>query len=157
MREAHIDRFNTPEAHVPSGMMSQANLARSFENGATSGRASSVEIREVEGGHALVDTRGKGAVLAFRYPSGHVVAFEGWYGHSVSTSCMMTKMGLSHKCRHDDDRVYRANATSADAPTLRSSALSRSWGRATADCLLSTWLENHDPTHIGEAVSQVNK
>lgn len=31
-------------------MASQANLARSFENGATSGKASSVEIREIEGG-----------------------------------------------------------------------------------------------------------
>jgi hypothetical protein len=152
-------------------MMSQENLARSFENGATSGRASSVEIREIEGGYALVDTRGKAAVLAFRYPSGHfessdsedslsrhsatggeVVAFEGWYGHSVSTSTMMTKMGLSVTCRHDDDRLYRANATAAEAPTLKSSTL-RGWG-STADCLLGDWLDEHDPTHIGEAVTK---
>jgi len=132
--------------------MSQENLARSFENGTTSGQASSVEIREAEGGYALVDTRGKAAVLAFRYPSGHIVAFEGWYGHSVSTSTMMTKMGLSVTCRHDDDRLYRANATAAEAPTLKSSTL-HGWG-STADCLLGDWLDEHDPTHIGEAVAR---
>lgn len=125
--------------------MSQDNLARSFENGATSGRASSVEIRDIEGGHALVDTRGKGAVLAYRYPSGHIVAFEGWYGFSPSTSCMMTKMGLSYVTRHDEDRVYRANATAADAPITRVGG-SRQY--------LGDWLEEHDPTHIGEAVTK---
>lgn len=123
-------------------MVSQENLARSFENGATHGTASSVEITDIAGGHALVDTRGEGAVLAFRYPSGHVVAFEGWYGFSVSTSAMMTKMGLSHVCRHDEDRVYRANTTAADSPTTDE---------------LDEWLDEHDPTHIGQAVSSVNK
>lgn len=100
-------------------MMAQAELARAFENGATRGRASSVEVRECEGDHALVDTRGKGAVYAYRYPSGHVVAFEGWYGYSPSTSCALTKMGLSYVCRHDEDRDYRANATAAEAPVTR--------------------------------------
>ena len=123
-------------------MVSQANLARSFENGATSGSASSVEIREIAGGHAIVDTRCAGAVYAFRYPSGKIVAFEGWYGYSPSTSTMMTKMGISPTCRHDDDRDYRANVTAADAPT-------------TGD--LDDWLDEHDPTGIGQAVSQVNK
>jgi len=137
-------------------MASQANLARSFENGATDGKASSVEIRAVQGGHALVDTRGKGAVYAYRYPSGQVVAFEGWYGYSPSTSCMLTKMGLSPTCRHDSDRHYRANTTAADAPTLHASALSGGWSK-NADCLLSTWLEEHDPTGIGQNVSEVNK
>lgn len=123
-------------------MVSQENLARSFENGATHGKASNVEIREIEGGHALVDTRGRGAVLAFRYPSGHVVAFEGWYGYSISTSCMMTKMGLSPTCRHVEDRVYRANTTAAEQVTYQT---------------LERWLDEHDPTHIGQAVSTVNK
>jgi hypothetical protein len=129
-------------------MQSQANLARAFENGATRGRASSVEVRECEGGHALVDTRGKGAVYAYRYPSGHVVAFEGWYGYSPSTSCALTKMGLSYVCRHDEDRDYRANATAADAPITRVGG-SRQY--------IGDWLDEHDPTHIGQAVSRVNK
>lgn len=123
-------------------MVSQETLARSFENGATNGAASSVEIREIAGGHALVDTRGKGAVYAFRYPSGQVVAFEGWYGYSPSTSCMMTKMGVSPTCRHDEDRVYRANTTAADAPTTST---------------LDDWLDEHDPTGIGQNVATVNK
>jgi len=129
-------------------MASQANLARSFENGATSGKASSVEIREIEGGHAIVDTRGKGAVLAYRYPSGQVVAFEGWYDYSPSTSCMMTKMGLSPACRHESDRHYRANTTAAEAPISRVGG-SREY--------LGDWLEGRDPTGIGQNVSQVNK
>jgi hypothetical protein len=133
-------------------MMSQDNLGRSFENGATSGRASNVEIREAEGGYALVDTRGKGAVLAYRYPSGHIVAFEGWYGYTVSTSCMMTKLGLSVTCRHDEDRVYRANATAADAPTVRERAM-HGYGTK-PHVTLADWLDDHDPTHIGEAVSR---
>lgn len=130
-------------------MLSQDALGRAFENGAKSGRASSVEIRPVGGGHALVDTRGKAAVYAYRYQSGHVVAFEGWYGHSPSTSSMMTLLGVSPTCRHEEDRVYRANATAAEAPTLTESALS-GWG-STADCTLADWLYDHDPTHIGDA------
>lgn len=102
-----------------SAMASQRDLARSFENGATSGKASSIEICEIEGGHAIVDTRGKGAVYAYRYPSGQVVAFEGWYGYSPSTSSMLTKMGLSPTCRHDEDRVHRADSVSKDAPITR--------------------------------------
>jgi hypothetical protein len=151
----------------PSAMTSQANLARSFENGATTGKASSVEIREfepsdsdgsqsadsktpreIEGGHAIVDTRGKGAVLAYRYPSGKVVAFEGWYGYSPSTSCMMTKMGLSPACRHEDGRHYRANTTAAEAPVTRVG------GRRE---YIGDWLEGRSPTGIGANVSTVNK
>jgi hypothetical protein len=131
-------------------MMSQRDLARAFENGATGGRASNVEIRAPADGHALVDTRGRGAVLAYRYPSGEIVAFEGWYGYSVSTSVMLTKMGLSYVCRHDDDCVYRANASSADAPTVRGADAWTVVGeRGGADCTLHEWLDTHDPTHIG--------
>lgn len=122
-------------------MLSQDALGRAFENGAQSGRASSVEIRSLGGGHALVDTRGEGAVYAYRYPSGHIVAFEGWYGYSPSTSSMMTLLGVSPTCRHEDDRVYRANATAAEAPITRVGG-SRPY--------LGDWLYEHDPTHIGD-------
>lgn len=134
-------------------MVSQRTLARSFENGATSGAASSVRIEEHDGGYALVDTRGKGAVYAFRYPSGHIVAFEGWYGYSPSTSSIMTKMGLSHVARHDDDRAYRANATAAEAVTVKESAL-RNDRSLRIDSTLSEWLEEHEPTHIGDAIAR---
>lgn len=124
-------------------MTSQGQLAAAFARGETDGDASSIEIRETEGGHAIVDTRGREAVLAFRYPSGGVVAFEGWYGHSPSTSSMLTKMGLSPTARHDDDREYIANATSADAP------VDRDWVGRAGDCTLADWLDSHDPTMIG--------
>jgi len=129
-------------------MMAQEELARAFENGATSGCASSVEVRELAGGYALVDTRGKGAVYAYRYPSGQVVAFEGWYGYSPSTSCMLTKMGLSPTCRHEDDSDYHANTTAAEAPISRVGG-SREY--------VGDWLDGRDPAGIGQNVSEVNK
>jgi len=82
---------------------------------------------------------------------------------------MMTKMGLSPACRHEESRHYRANTTAAEAPISRvggsresaSSADSANEASATRGDsrreYLGDWLDGRDPTGIGQNVSQVNK
>jgi hypothetical protein len=84
----------------------QRNLGREFLFGETSGRASNVEIKHFPNvgltaligyGHAVYATREIG--------TGTVVYYEGWYGRSASTSCQLTKMGLSKNSPDHDLNV----------------------------------------------------
>lgn len=98
-------------------MTTQRELGQAFEAGATEGRASNLAIQECAGGYALVDVRGP-AVLAYRFPGTHrIVSFDGWYGFSTTTSCMMTKAGVGPQARRDDDRIDRADVHVHKDPT----------------------------------------
>jgi len=74
-------------------MTSQRELGRAFHRGQTSGTASNVEIEDFGDFTALL---GYGhAVYAVRLKdTGEVIGF-GWYGYSQSTSCQLSKMGIT--------------------------------------------------------------
>lgn len=73
---------------------SQSELGDRFARGATGGAASNVKIRDGDGYTALV---GYGhALYALRDDqTGNIVAFTGWYGYSMSTSCQFSRLGLT--------------------------------------------------------------
>jgi len=57
---------------------SQSKLGRRFKNGATSGSASNLEIKEHEWGGTMLVAYGH-AVYAYRFPKGYILTFKGWY------------------------------------------------------------------------------
>ena len=81
-------------------MFSQNELGKRFANGATSGKASNVEIVETDNETLLV---GYGwAVYASRNKqTAEITHYEGWYGYSSSTSCQLSRLG----CRANADKI----------------------------------------------------
>lgn len=71
--------------------MNQKELGNEFRRGATSGKASNVQIIEKDGKTQLV---GYGHAVYAERENGHITVYTGWYGYSKSTSCQFTKMGL---------------------------------------------------------------
>lgn len=84
-------------------MLSQSNLANRFRDGATSGRASNVQIVELCGGWTALVGYGW-AAYAVRTNDGTIHYYKGWYGYSPSTSCQLTAMSLEGTADviHDD-------------------------------------------------------
>jgi hypothetical protein len=84
---------------------SQSELATWFSYGNTKGYASNVVIEDFPnlGVTALIGYRH--AVYATRdKATGKITYFSGWYGLSQTTSCQLTKMGLSHRVP-DHERI----------------------------------------------------
>jgi len=76
-------------------MVSQSELGRQFHNGATSGKASNVEIHHLpKHGDAAVIGYDHAVYATRDVATGHTIYYSGWYGYSVSTSSQITKMRL---------------------------------------------------------------
>jgi len=90
---------------------SQSELGARFRNGATTGTASNVEIRELENGGTVLVGYGH-AVYAYRSPSGHITSYLGWANsdntrpHSGSASTVQQFGQLKIRSRkHVDEKV----------------------------------------------------
>jgi len=97
-------------------MISQSELGRRFESGATSGTASNVEIQEAPNGGTVLVGYGH-AVYAYRSPGGHITVYRGWtnrnntrrHSGSMSTKCQYTALGLGSAA----DDVVEGDGTDA--------------------------------------------
>lgn len=100
--------------------MSQRELGRAFQNGATEGKASNVQLMDLDDVTAVV---GYGwAIYAYRdKETGTITAHRGWHGYSPSTSSQMTRMRLSHPADTSmggESYESRADAYSGGSPRL---------------------------------------
>lgn len=99
-------------------VVSQKRLGRAFRNGETNGKASNVEIRELENGGTVLVGYGH-AVYAYRDPLGNVTAYMGWadqentrtHAGTMSTKCQYTALGLRVDSKVDE----RVEGTGTDA------------------------------------------
>lgn len=114
-------------------MVSQTQLGEMFRNGATTGAASNVHIADRDGYTALI---GYGwACYATRdKATGEVTYYKGWYGYSPSTSCQLSKLGLS-----------MSEHTSDESPTASEGVSALNWrsqGRISIGTLMAEAEEN---------------
>jgi len=111
---------------------SQSELGRRFKNGATSGSASNLEIKEHEWGGVMLVAYGH-AVYAYRSPEGYILVFRGWYNkenerHHAggNNKCQFRRLGLSSMA----DEVIEG--TDKEAAPKRRSFDPREWDQIKA-------------------------